>query len=205
MLPAAIETTAEIEIMADPNILPEDESKKDTVRINLPPGLMTPGSKPKAEDPSKRETSAMGPDQAKKETAMMGMPAEAKKETSRVAVPAAKPPASDMPRPTVRLRREPGSGAPPAPAATPTPASRAQVPEMPRPTVKLKVEEGVAAAAPTQAPTAATVPSPAAAPAPTPVPLTMEAPTSGLDIGLSVAAAVLSVAVLGYLAFSFYK
>ena len=82
--------------MADPNILSENESKKDTVRINLPPGMTTPSSK--------RDTSAMGVDQTKKETAMMGMPSEAKKETSRVAVPAAKPVASDMPRPTVRLR-----------------------------------------------------------------------------------------------------
>jgi hypothetical protein len=59
--------------------------------------------------------------EAKKETAVMGSPAPAaKKDTSRVQVAAAKPSTPDMPRPTVRLRREEGaSTAAPAPAAAP--------------------------------------------------------------------------------------
>ena len=182
--------------MADPNILPDEESKKDTVRINLPPGMTPPNGKPKPEEKAKRDTSAMGGDQAKKETAMMGMPAEAKKETSRVAVPATKPATSDMPRPTVRLRREPIPGVP-AGAATTTTAARAQVPEMPRPTVKLKVEEAASVTDETTAPSTR-VPS-------TPAPVTIEAGPGGLDIGLSLLAAAASVAVLGYLVQAVYK
>ncbi len=177
--------------MADPNTVPNGESKKDTVRINLPAGATPAGGK-KSEEQAKRDTSAMRPDQAKKETAMMGMPSEPKKETSRVAVPAARPSVSDMPRPTVRLRREP---LPTTPAtAAPTTAARPQVPEMPRPTVKLKVEEAVAAetaGSTTTGPTAA--------------PVTIEARSSAVDVVLSLLATVASVAVLGYLVFTVYK
>jgi hypothetical protein len=175
--------------MADPNTTPGAESKKDTVRINLPPS-MTPsdGSKPKAEEQAKRDTSKVLGDQAKKETAMMGMPSEAKKETSRVAVPAAKAVPADMPRPTVRLRREPLPTTPPAAAATPT-AARAQVPEMPRPTVKLKVEEAV--------PVETAAPAPTVAPAPAPV--VIESRSSWVDVVLSLFATASSVAVLVYL------
>ena len=63
---------------------------------------------------------------------------------------------------------------------------------MPRPTVRLKVEETPQSATPETAPL-------------TQVPVMMEAGPIGLDVGLSLAAAVLSVAVLGYLAFSIYK
>lgn len=183
--------------MADPTIIPDDESKKDTVRINLPPGVMgqSATAKPVAEDQSKRDTAAIGAEQAKKETAMMGMPAEAKKDTSRVAVPAAKPTIADMPRPTVRLRREPGAGSTVAPT-TPS-AARASVPEMPRPTVKLKVEESVAAAPPAPATASGAAPAPVLAPAPAPVP--MEAASSGLETGLAILATVMAAAVLAYL------
>jgi hypothetical protein len=187
--------------MADPNTTPDAESKKDTVRINLPPSMTPPSAKPKTEEQAKHDTSAMaiddqakratapvGVDQTKKETAMMGMPSEAKKETSRVAVPTAKTAMSDMPRPTVRLRREP-IPATPATAAATTTAARAQVPEMPRPTVKLKVEEALPAETP--------APTPSAAPVPAPV--VMEARSSWVDIVLSLFATASSVAVLVYL------
>ncbi len=142
---------------------PEEESKKDTVRINLPPGLTgrpstsiggtPPAAKVKPPTPT-------GPpadeDESKKSTAMMGTPVttpKPKKDTSRVQVSAAKP----------------------------------AVPEMPRPTVKLKREE----AAPVPAAVAVSAPVVAAARAAT---------SSGSDVGLSLAAMVLSLAVLGYLA-----
>lgn len=102
---------------------PPEEMKKDTVRINLPPGLTgrsaTPSISPPASAPSLRPPS--GPpgspeEEAKKETSVMGRPVEApkpKKDTSRVQVTAAKPAAPESPRPTVKLQQ-----ATPAPAAT---------------------------------------------------------------------------------------
>jgi len=171
--------------MADPNIPSGAESKKDTVRINLPAGATPAGGK--------RDTSAMATDPAKKETAMMGMPSQPKKETSRVAVPTTKPPMTDMPRPTVRLRREPLPTTPTSAPTAPT-AARAQVPEMPRPTVKLKVEEA--------APETATPPSMTA---PVTAPLPAGPRATWVDAVLSLLAAAASVAVLGYLAFTIYK
>lgn len=217
--------------MAEPIITPDDESKKDTVRINLPPNAASrlPSPLPKAvSEQAKHDTAPVGSDQAKKETSMMGMPpaagdsqakkqtmlmgspippSEAKKETSRVAVPSVKPAVPEMPRPTVRLRRDaPSSPASPQPAAPApasgvapatapvqvppagTPSAKPPVPEMPRPTVKLKVEEP----APTAAPTAA----------PTPVAVSTSAPVEAslLDAVLSLGAAVVSVAALVYIA-----
>jgi len=208
--------------MAESNITPNDESKKDTVRINLPaiPGQpartpAVPGvpqvPRPTVQIPSPTDlpgqpvvasapTGAAASD-VKKETAMMNLPPAQKKETAPV-MTAAKPIAPDMPRPTVRLRREPGVGAPAAgaaPAATPPPASRASVPEMPRPTVKLKVEEPVAAA-PSSTASTPSAPAPAA-----PAPITVAAGPGGLDLGLSIAACVLSLAVVGYLIFAVGK
>jgi hypothetical protein len=165
--------------MSDPTNNPNDESKKDTVRINLPPGAMAQAAAAK-QDATKRDTSAITGDPAKKETAMMGSPAAAKKETSRVAVPVTSV-ASDMPRPTVRLRREPVGATPGAP--------RAAAPEMPRPTVKLKVEEipvTSATAAPSSMGSAA-------------APVTVEGGVGGLDAFLALAAAACSIAVLVYL------
>ncbi|MCX7886233.1 MAG: hypothetical protein N3B01_03105 [Verrucomicrobiae bacterium] len=170
--------------MADPNVPSDAESKKDTVRINLPPGVQPAAAKPVAAS-----------EQAKKETAMMGMPSEPKKDTSRVAVPTAKPAGTDVPRPTVRLRREPI----PTPAgvtATPTTAARAQVPEVPRPTVKLKVEEPTAVTGGTAGPV------PTVAPAVAPVGV---ARTSAVDVVLSLLATVAAAAVLAYLVFAVAK
>jgi outer membrane biosynthesis protein TonB len=117
--------------MADetPEQRPAEELKKDTVRINLPPGLTgrsaTPSITPPNPSPSMRPPS--GPsgspeEEAKKETSVMGRPAEApkpKKDTSRVQVTAAKPVAAESPRPTVKLQRDPA----PAPAAAGIPAA----------------------------------------------------------------------------------
>src|SRR3984957_18623175 len=107
---------------------PPEEMKKDTVRINLPPGLTgrsaTPSITPPNPAPSLRPPS--GPpgspeEEAKKETSVMGRPAEApkpKKDTSRVQVTAAKPVTPESPRPTVKLQQ-----ATPAPAVAVASAS----------------------------------------------------------------------------------
>jgi hypothetical protein len=119
--------------MADetPDQRPPEEMKKDTVRINLPPGLTgrsaTPSITPPTPAPSMRPPS--GPpgspeEEAKKETSVMGRPAEApkpKKDTSRVQVTAAKPATPESPRPTVKLQRD----AAPIPAAAGSPAAAA--------------------------------------------------------------------------------
>jgi hypothetical protein len=142
--------------------IPEEESKKDTVRINLPPGLTgrptTPsGAPPPAARPVAPKPPASTDDEAKKETAVMGTPLTApkpKKDTSRVSVSAAKPAPPETPRPTVKLKRDEGPVAIPPSVAATQPAA------------------AVAIAAP-----------------------------SGADAGLSLAAMVLSLGVLGYLAF----
>jgi len=160
--------------MADEKpIIPGEESKKDTVRINLPPGLTGRSTGPAGATPPTTAPAARAPsapaapeEEAKKETAVIARPTEApkpKRDTSRVQVAAAKPITAETPRPTVKLRREDEAPAPPAPAAA-APAARA-------------------ATRPAAVPAAA-----AAAP-------------SGMDAGLSLAALVLSLAVVGYLAF----
>jgi outer membrane biosynthesis protein TonB len=154
----------------DKPIIPGEESKKDTVRINLPPGITgrsssvtPPPSAPVQRPPS---TPTNPEEEAKKETSVMGRPTEApkpKKDTSRVQVAAAKPITAETPRPTVKLRREDEAPVPAAPAATAAaPAGKA--------------------ARPAAAPAAAATPG-------------------GLEMGLSLAALVLSIAVAGYLAF----
>jgi outer membrane biosynthesis protein TonB len=142
-------------------VKPEEESKKDTVRINLPPGLTgrasptgptsAPPAKPKPVTPPDSPE-----DEAKRETAVMGKPAvtpKPKSDTSRVQVASAKPAVPETPRPSVKLRREPEA-----------------------------VAGAMAAAGPAAQPAMA-----AAAP-------------SGAETGLAVAAMILSVAVLAYLA-----
>ena len=160
-----------------------EESKKDTVRINLPPGLTGRGAtpSPSAVPPPPPKPKAPGPpvnpeEEAKKETAVMGRPAEApkpKKDTSRVQVTAAKPATPEAPRPTVKLRRE-DEGAPPPPAP---------------------------AAAASTTPGLKPPPTTRAMPGPRPVAVAMAGAPSGLDIVLSLVALVLSLAVAGYLAF----
>jgi hypothetical protein len=123
--------------MADdiPEQRPAEELKKDTVRINLPPGLTgrsaTPSITPPNPAPSLRPPS--GPsgspeEEAKKETSVMGRPAEApkpKKDTARVQVTAAKPGGTpESPRPTVKLSQAPA----PAVATASARASSAPVP-----------------------------------------------------------------------------
>jgi len=124
--------------MADENpIKPGEESKKDTVRINLPPGITgrSSGVTPPPSAPVQRPPSAPAnpEEEAKKETSVMGRPAEApkpKKDTSRVQVAAAKPITPEAPRPTVKLRREDEAPVPAAPAAAPgtAPAGKAARP-----------------------------------------------------------------------------
>ena len=147
--------------MADekPQNAPEEESKKDTVRINLPPGLTgRPTGSTSTPPPAPKPAPApVAPeDESKKETAVMGMPVttpKPKKDTSRVQVSAAKPAVPEMPRPTVRLKRE-----------EPGPVPMAPQPVAPR-----------------------------AVPA-------MAEVSSGSDVGMSVGAMILSLAVLAYLA-----
>ena len=116
--------------MADetPEQRPAEELKKDTVRINLPPGLTGRSATPSITHPTPAPSNRPpGPpvspeEEAKKETSVMGRPAEApkpKKDTSRVQVTAAKPVAAESPRPTVKLQRDPA----PAPAAAGIPAA----------------------------------------------------------------------------------
>lgn len=112
---------------------PQEESKKDTVRINLPPGLSGRGAPPSVTPPPGVPLRPTAPgvnpqDEAKKETAVMGRPVEApkpKKDTSRVQVSAAKPAAPEA-RPSVKLRRE--DEATPVPAAGSAPATATKGP-----------------------------------------------------------------------------
>jgi hypothetical protein len=93
---------------------PEEESKKDTVRINLPPGLTgrggpTPPTGAPVSKAPPRPAPVSPEDEAKRETAVMGKPSTApkpKSDTSRVQVTAAKPAVPETPRPTVKLRRD---------------------------------------------------------------------------------------------------
>ena len=115
--------------MADekPQNAPEEESKKDTVRINLPPGLTGRPSGPTSATPPVPKPAAPRPpaapeDESKKETAVMGTPVttpKPKKDTSRVQVSAAKPAVPETPRPTVKLKREEVGPAPAAPQMAP--------------------------------------------------------------------------------------
>lgn len=107
---------------------PDEESKKDTVRINLPPGLT---GRPAAAAPGGPATVKLKPatqeisteEESKKETAVMGRPAtvpKAKSDTSRVQV-SAKPGTPETPRPTVKLK-QPDAPAPAAAPSAPIPA-----------------------------------------------------------------------------------
>jgi hypothetical protein len=167
--------------MADENLeqnRPAEESKKDTVRINLPPGLTgrggsgagapgagappSPTAKPKAPG-----SPASPEDEAKRETSVMARPTEApkpKKDTSRVQVVAAKPITAGGARPTIKLQHEEQAPAAPEPAAAAGPSGKGAKP--------------------------AATPAPAGAGAP-----------SGAESGLSLVAMVLSLAVVGYLAY----
>src|ERR1043166_4433076 len=95
--------------MADekpPQPTPDEESKKDTVRINLPPGLTgrspapapvgAPAAKPKPTGPPPAPE-----DESKRTTAVLGTPVatpKPKKDTSRLQVSAAQTAVPEMPR-----------------------------------------------------------------------------------------------------------
>lgn len=174
--------------MADENLeqnRPAEESKKDTVRINLPPGLTgrggpgpgagAPGAGAAPPSPMAKPKVPGSPaspeDEAKRETSVMARPTEApkpKKDTSRVQVVAAKPITAGGARPTIKLQHE--DEAPAAP-------------------------ETAAGAMPGGGPSGK-----GAKPAARPAPVGAGAP-SGAEAGLSLAAMVLSLAVVGYLAY----
>ena len=184
--------------MADDNQVNNDldESKRDTIRINLPQGGA--GNKPPAmPTPTVRLRPAPAPNvapstDARKATAAIALPtatpAQPKKATSAVApAQSKKDTAAIMPNvpPQTKKATAPVTSAPPVIAPT---ASKPTIPEMPRPTVKLKREEPPAVAAPVvEAETAA------------PETDTAAAPTNMLDVGLALAAMVVALAVAGYL------
>ena len=117
---------------------PPEEAKKDTVRINLPPGMAGRTGAPPPVNPAGSATTRLKPagpvgppdDESKKETAVMGMPgavAKSKKDTSRVQLATPKPGPSEPARPVVRLRQE-EQAPPPSPAsalAAPRPVAAA--------------------------------------------------------------------------------
>jgi hypothetical protein len=112
-------------------IRPEEDAKKDTVRINLPPGLTGRSSSPIGAPAGKPGPPGVPIDESKRTTAIMGRSAETpkpKQDTSRVQVAAAKPGTPETPRPSVKLRQDEAVPAPaPAPATaktTTTPAAR---------------------------------------------------------------------------------
>ena len=131
---------------------PPDGESRDTVRINLPQGvagktpvmptptvrLRAPGAPQvvTSEAEHKKATAAISsttvPIKPKKDTAQVAATvanpgaANPKKETARVQMPVAKPSAPEMPRPTVKLKREEPSApavAPVAPVVAPQPVS----------------------------------------------------------------------------------
>ena len=155
----------------------EDESKKDTVQINLPQGG-APKTTAAMPTPTVRLKPSGAPGVApsaasKKDTAAISPPSasSSSKDTSAITPPAAVP----KPRKDV--------------AHVPAPAAKPTVPEMPRPTVKLKREEPVPVAAPTAAPVTAASATPVA----------VDSATSMIDVGLALAAMVVALAAAGYL------
>ena len=124
--------------MADEKPVPsQEDSKRDTVRINLPP--TGPGGTPSTGGPSTvklKTVSVSGTTQTPEEkeaTVIIGRPTapggKPKADTSQVEVAGAKPTTPETPRPTVKLRREARPSPAPAPAtpstakATPAPVS----------------------------------------------------------------------------------
>ena len=170
--------------MADENQVNNDfldESKRDTVRINLPQGGA--GKPPATPTPTVRlkpagaPSVAPAPADARKATAAISLPtapAQPKKATAAITPVAPPQPKKDTSRVV-------------APIAAPT-AAKPTVPEMPRPTVKHKREEPPVIATPV-------VESDASTPAATEAVAT----TSMLDVGLALAAMVVALAVAGYL------
>ena len=124
----------------------EDVSKKDTVRINLPPGLTakTKTSPVKPPVPKAPESPPAKEEESKKETAVMGkVPAtpKPKSDTSRVHVPGAKPSVPEMPRPTVKLRREAEPAAAPATTVGPPGAPAGSAPRRSNSSVSWRFRE----------------------------------------------------------------
>lgn len=183
----------------------DEESKKDTVRINLPPSItgkppqkpgaatqpvsgsdvtqpLVPPGPPPARPAMPDVTQPITPPGTTQPLAAPGAPAdlsEAKKETAVMG----KPPATALPKADTSRVSVPSSTSPTA------------APEAPRPTVKLRRETEAPAVVPTAEALAAKPAVPGTSVGPTTV------VTSGVDTGLAVAAMVLSLAVVGYLAY----
>ena len=171
--------------MADDNQVNNDldESKRDTIRINLPQGGA--GKPPATPTPTVRLRPAPAPNvapsaDARKATAAITLPTAAPAQPKKATAPVATVAPPQSKKDTARVESLP-------PVIAPT-ASKPTVPEMPRPTVKLKREELPAVAAPV-------VESETAAPEVA----TAGAPTEMLDVGLAVAAMVVALTVAGYL------
>ena len=112
----------------------EEELKKGTVRIDLPPGL---GARTGAAPPQNPATTKVKPatpapspeDESKRETSVLGTPAgvpKPKKDTSRVQVSPARPAPPESGRPVVRLKHDEPAVAPSAPILASGPAAPAR-------------------------------------------------------------------------------
>lgn len=172
------------------NDLSQDESKKDTVRINLPQGIH--GKAPVMPTPTVRLKPALAPNVAattvdtKKATAAINPTAVAAAPNTKKATAAISPAAAPVAAVTPAAQKtKKDTSRVQVPAAKPT------VPEMPRPTVKLKREEPTAVATPTVEPTTVA--------APTSATTEVASATSGLDLGLALAAMIVALVVAGYL------
>ena len=169
--------------MADENQVNDDfqdESKRDTVRINLPQGgggksplTPTPTVRLKPVGAANVAPSTIDTRKATAAIAPAAAPTQTKKDTTAVAIAPVTPVAAQPKKETSHVQ---------IPAAKPT------VPEMPRPTVKLKREEPPVPAAPTVV-TEADASS---------EPVEVGSAIGGLDLGLALAAMVVALVVAGY-------
>lgn len=132
--------------------------------------------------------------------------AQTKKETVRISLPPKPTSAPTIKLPTIPAGGVPAPAAPSVsvPSATPAPAApSAAAPAPPRPpttapsltTSRPPSSTGTARPAGATAPAATTAPAPA--PRPTPAPAPAAKKVGGLDVGLSIAAAVIGLAAVG--------
>jgi hypothetical protein len=179
----------------------DEESKKDTVRINLPPSVtgkppQKPGSatQPVGGSDVTQPLVPPGPPPARPVMPDVTQPITPPGTTQPLAAPGA--PSDEAKKETAIMGKPPATAVPKADTSRVTVSSSTSptvAPESPRPTVKLRRE--------TEVPAAATAPAPETAPAPKPPGPSTSVVTSGVDAGLALAAMVLSLAVVGYLAY----
>ena len=123
-----------------------DEAKKATIPISLPQGgaqkplmptptvRLRPAAVPGSIDESKKATAAITPLPSDRKEVPAQPESKPKKDTSHVATVPAKPASHEMPRPTVKLKREEPPTPTSAPAATVAAASPSPVAEDAAPT-----------------------------------------------------------------------